>query len=74
MFFSLFASESMATNATNTSFGPGVSLDDKLRLAASKGQIEKVKELIGAGASFEGDRVRKLETSKHNLLCTFFTT
>lgn len=45
---------SMAASAT---YIPGVSLSDKLRLAASKGQIDKVRELLGAGATFEPDRV-----------------
>ena len=43
--------------ATTASYVPGVSLADKLRLAASKGQIDKVKELVANGASMEADRV-----------------
>ncbi|XP_041352218.1 uncharacterized protein LOC121370807 [Gigantopelta aegis] len=35
---------------------PVGSLADKLRLAASKGQLEKIQELLEAGASFEPDR------------------
>jgi len=43
--------------ATSASYIPGVSLADKLRLAASKGQGDKVRELVEAGATFEPDRV-----------------
>lgn len=45
----------MAASAT---YIPGCSLSDKLRLAASKGQLEKVQELLVSGATFEPDRVR----------------
>ena len=31
--------------------------EDKLRAAASKGQVDKVQELLKAGAGFEPDRV-----------------
>lgn len=43
--------------AASAAYIPGASLSDKLRLAASKGQVDKVHELIGAGATFEPDRV-----------------
>ena len=33
------------------------SLADKLRVAASKGQLDKVQDLLQAGAGFEPDRV-----------------
>ena len=39
---------------------PVGSLGDKLRLAASKGQLEKIQELVDAGAGFEPDRVSNL--------------
>lgn len=42
--------------AASAAYIPGVSLSDKLRLAASKGQVEKVHELINAGATFEPGR------------------
>ena len=45
---------SMAASAT---YIPGASLADKLRLAASKGQIDKIRELLSSGANFEPDRV-----------------
>ena len=50
----LLISVSMAASAA---YIPGASLSDKLRLAASKGQVEKVHELINSGATFEPDRV-----------------
>ena len=37
--------------------GPGATLSDRLRLAASKGQITEVQELYRAGAQFDADRV-----------------
>lgn len=43
--------------ASTANYIPGVSLADKLRLAASKGQLDKVKELVVAGATFVPDRV-----------------
>ena len=46
--------------AASAAYIPGVSLSDKLRLAASKGQVDKVRELLGAGATFEADRVNIL--------------
>ena len=44
--------------ATSVSFLPGITPEDKLRLAASKGQLDKVKEFIISGASFDPDKVR----------------
>ena len=40
--------------------GPGATLSDRLRLAASKGQITEAQELYRAGAHFDADRVGKL--------------
>ena len=40
---------------------PGATLSDKLRLAASKGQINEVQELYRAGAVFDFDRVYKFK-------------
>ena len=54
LLFSFFA----VSMATSVSFLPGITPEDKLRLAASKGQLDKVKEFIVAGASFDPDKVR----------------
>ena len=43
--------------AASAAYIPGVSLADKLRLAASKGQTDKIRELLSSGATFEPDRV-----------------
>lgn len=48
-----------------SNFPPQASQADKLRVAASKGQVEKVRELVQAGASFEADRVRQGISIKH---------
>ena len=53
-FSRLFVSVSLATTASY--LPPGVSVTDKLRLAASKGQIDKVKELLAAGVPCDPDR------------------
>ncbi|XP_069142310.1 uncharacterized protein [Argopecten irradians] len=45
----------MSGPATHSSF-PAVSLVDKLRLAASNGQVDKVQELIQLGATFHPDK------------------
>ena len=37
--------------------GAGATLSDRLRLAASKGQITEAQELYRAGAEFDADRV-----------------
>ncbi len=63
--------------ATSVSLMPGITPEDKLRLAASKGQLDKVKEFISSGISFEPDRVSKLhriqtscwERSAHDDMC-----
>jgi hypothetical protein len=44
------------------------SLDDKLRVAASKGQVDKVHELMQAGAGFGPDRVSTV-WNLHVLFC-----
>lgn len=43
--------------AGNAAYIPGASLSDKLRLAASKGQTDRLKSLVSLGAVFEPDRV-----------------
>lgn len=43
--------------AANAQYIPGASLADKLRLAASKGQVDKVRDLLTGGANFDPDRV-----------------
>ena len=43
--------------ATSVSLLPGITPEDKLRLAASKGQLDKAKELIAGGARFDADKV-----------------
>lgn len=60
--------------ATTASYVPGVSLADKLRLAASKGQLDKVKELVAGGASFEPDRVSFCNLQQFGKCVTIFTT
>ena len=44
--------------ANESAYATGVSLEDKLRLAASKGQVERIPELLANGASYQPDRVR----------------
>ena len=48
---------SIVSTAASAVYIPGVSLADKLRLAASKGQTYQAKQLIQLGATFEPDRV-----------------
>ena len=40
----------------------GCSLDDKLRLAANKGQVERIPTLLAQGAGFLPDKVSDGET------------
>ena len=54
LFCYILAAVSMANECTHT---PGGSLEDKLRLAASKGQVERIPELLTKGATFGPDRV-----------------
>ncbi|XP_014778973.1 ankyrin repeat domain-containing protein 31 isoform X1 [Octopus bimaculoides] len=51
----------MAEPPTEVSYSnlPTISLADKLRLAASKGQLDTVEELLQARATFETDRERR---------------
>ena len=63
LLFSFFA----VSMATSVSFLPGITPEDKLRLAASKGQLDKVKEFIVAGASFDPDKVRTVFHWQHIL-------
>ena len=43
--------------ANESEYTAGVSLEDKLRLAASKGQVERIPELLANGATYQPDRV-----------------
>ena len=54
----------MANESAHT---PGGSLEDKLRLAASKGQVERIPELLTKGATFSPDRVRKTGSTRSGL-------
>jgi len=45
------------TMATDMSAFGGCQPADRLRLASSKGQMDKVKELVLAGTSFQPDKV-----------------
>ena len=56
--------------ATNASCLPGATAEDKLRLAASKGQLEKVQEFILEGAAFDADKVSVAILSTVQLYCS----
>lgn len=53
-------------------YGGSLSMADKLRVAASKGQEDKVHELLKGGATFEPDRVsRKIMSIKSKAVAFF---
>ena len=57
---SMFLFSGMSSHSAAVSMeplGPGATLSDRLRLAASKGQITEAQELYRAGAHFDADRV-----------------
>ncbi len=58
--------------ATSASLFPGITMADKLRLAASKGQLDKVKELVANGASFEPDKVKHYTAWIMNLMIVYY--
>jgi len=51
----------VTSTAGTAAYIPGASLSDKLRLAASKGQTDRLKALVSLGASFDPDRVSSLD-------------
>ncbi len=58
--------------ATSASLFPGITMADKLRLAASKGQLDKVKELVVNGASFEPDKVKHYIAAIMTLMILYY--
>lgn len=51
----------VTSTAGTATYIPGASLSDKLRLAASKGQTDRLKALVSLGASFDPDRVSHVD-------------